>query len=266
MRPGFGEFQFAYGCLRELEDGTFHFPGWGRPTIPTQVKEAELGYDAAFFAAPVAAVFLQFKVSEYLTQGNASEWQLFGKAYYRFEVYPIRRSKQHNILVDLAKLGKRVYYCSPSFHTEAQYGGYHSARTISENSAFIECGQLPTIGLEEEHHLAYARNASDGYFCSADGLRVSLLAGRERLMNHIQEEADQFLPIDSLVRDLIPVLEDVGRHALRGSGNDDRTYVRASRLAEDVRARFGLALGFARRYPLESASGLGFARNQPGRK
>lgn len=244
MQPWFGEFQFAYSCTRELEDGDFHFPGWGMPTIPNLVEEAKLGYDVAFFLAPIAPVFLQFKIANHLTRSNASEWAKFNRDYFRFGVYPKTRSPQHNRLVDLARSGEEVYYCAPAFSTAAEYTAHHSTRSVSDHSVFIDCGLLPKNSGPNRHHIVYTAPGGTAYFLSEETVTRGH-TGKRELLSWLRTRA-RFRDAQTTMKHLAEVLASREVRTYDGTRSHDSLHFQSSVLAEDAMALFGLALGFVR--------------------
>ncbi|SRR5579871_198568 len=221
------------------------------PFFPTQPQEMYLGYDVAFFGAPIAPIFLQYKVSSHLTRPNASEWGLFNRDYYRFNVYPDTRSPQHNRLVDLARSGEAVFYCAPMFSGFPQYANLYSTRTVADNSAFVPCGALPKITGGQPHHVIYASQSVVGYFLSGDPQPFRCTLGKEQLVSLVRREGRHFQPLAEVIPRLRRALaQEDGPGFSRG---DPRTAPLGDLevLAQTAMARFGLALGFVRQSRLE---------------
>lgn len=158
MECKFSEFQFAHLITREIEDKIiFSNLGLGMPRIPNQVEEANGGYDVSFHD-PIVSVYLQYKLSEKLTQRPAKEWDEFGKKeYFRIKIYPDNLSKQHNTLVELAGKSRKnqVFYCAPAFTEMSEMQDYYDKREVANHSAFIRCYGLTKISGDDQHNICF---------------------------------------------------------------------------------------------------------------
>lgn len=158
MDAQFSEFQLAYSITGEIEDRIiFSNLKMGIPMRSNQREAAEGDYDKTY-TGKVAAVFLQYKLPEYMIRSNAKEWEEMGEQeYYRFQIYPDDQSPQHNFLCALSKKDSRnkVYYCAPAFVKYSDYELLHRIRNVAEHSVFVDCAHLPEIAGNEKHNICY---------------------------------------------------------------------------------------------------------------
>lgn len=155
MRPSFSEFSFGFGVSTEIQQ-TLKGLAVAAPIFPSLIEEARLGYDVKF---PLlgASVFLQFKRSDALTRASAAEWKVFGGPYYRFPIYRLRESKQHNRLVMLGQREPFVYYCAPLFRTIEEFNRYYLAGDLLDNTEAIRTANLPLLRDNNQHSIVYDR-------------------------------------------------------------------------------------------------------------
>ena len=118
MKSEFSEFSYGFavthGLLRDE-------PGIDvAPHFPSLVQEGKIGYDVklGFLGFPI---YLQFKLSDYLTRRPAKYWENYYEPYFRLDITPLTISQQHNLLKDLADSGEEVFYVSPVFWKATQF-------------------------------------------------------------------------------------------------------------------------------------------------
>jgi hypothetical protein len=164
MNPEFNEFQYGYSVTSELER-RFRRYLLMPPIIPSLVEEGNVAYDAQI---PLIGfpIFLQYKLSHYLTRRNARQWKYYNSRYYRFKIWPANVSNQHNELVALSQSQLYVFYCSPVFYKKIDYISYHMSNQICQNSNFIPCSALPRIFGKTKHNICYDRNGNNIRFFS----------------------------------------------------------------------------------------------------
>lgn len=113
--------------------------------MPTQMEESELGYDANMEVGS-KVVYLQYKVSDYLSAPNAKHYKEYNEPYYRFRVKTDIANGyiQHNALWNLQKNNPNaiVRYCAPIFHTykalsEIQYSNFSSPAPYSRLTHYL---------------------------------------------------------------------------------------------------------------------------------
>lgn len=241
MEPGFNELQFAYGCTRELEDGTWFIPPLGIPYFPTLYKEKILGYDVAF-PGLVAPVFLQYKVAHYMKRTSAREYSLFGGPYFRFKIYPATRSPQHNQLVALARKQPFVFYCAPGFAEYQAYQNLHRDKKIAQHSVFFPCSFLPQNSGNDVHNIVYTINPPISYWCS-EPIEIKSIVGWNGLVEYCYTLETVFDKLPNIINHL----EELLHLDNLGSNNQYLMLERLYKIINAVMERYCLALGFLRK-------------------
>lgn len=189
MKCQFSETQFAFGIMSELVKKRGPNKGWKAPYFPTQVKEAEDGYDVKI-RGPIRTIFLQFKIPDKKIKSNAKHWADFNTSYYEFKLRKEHGYSQHNKLIELTQKDKRfsVYYCAPCFSTFNEYELHYNAQTIQANSMFIDCRSLRVINDNETHSICYTQKPYKGMmyseptYCEMRNIE-SIIMGGETFQN-----------------------------------------------------------------------------------
>jgi hypothetical protein len=252
---GFSETQYAYGCVRELEEGGGLGVGLGPPIFPTLREEHAVGFDVLF--RPEGWLFLpicfQFKVSEFLTTRRAKQWTRFRTPYFRFHVWPKSLSPQHNILVNLAKRGYPAYYCAPCFSTWDEYQNLYATGQLIEKSSLAWCGQFPTNTGRKWHSVSYADAQGVGCWSSEpQDLRIE--HGRHGLEEGFLGTDLPLQPLSEVVAGLGSIYE-VARPRVRVRTAHDLPDVssRFVAIAAAARERYGHLVGLV----FKSATSVG---------
>ena len=168
MKSNFSEFSYGYAVTEELV-ASLKALMVGAPVFPSLRMEGECGggYDVKL---PLRgkAIFLQFKLSDYLVRTNSKESRdgTLPVPYYRMHLRPTRYSDQHDLLMTLELKGESVFYLGPEFHTQCQFDElYLQKNLVSRSAAFSPCdiGKLPDDG---DHYLAFQQGARIGLLCS----------------------------------------------------------------------------------------------------
>lgn len=245
VEAGFNELQYAYGCLRELEEGPAFGVGLGKPIFPSLREEAALGSDVLF--RPDDWLFLpicfQFKVSDRLATRRAKEWYKFGRPYFRFYVWPASRSPQHNILVSLANRGYPAFYCAPCFCDWGEYQQHYAAGRLVENSSLAWCGQFPTITGYDWHSISYADAVMTGIW-SSEPREVRIGHGRDGLEAGFRVPDLPFRPLAIVLRDLMTIYETPRPEVrLRTRVRPPQVSLEFVTVTVSARERFGQILG-----------------------
>lgn len=152
MAVEFTEEEFVRNHTMELE----YDYNLSVPRYISKQEEEKRGYDIAF-EEYVYPIYIQYKISTFLTRSNAKYWSEFKGPYYKFNLHRKNKYKQHNTLVDLAK-SANVYYCAPAFFTRDALLKYHRMRKVVENSVLIEIGSLGKISSSEQHCICFSPN------------------------------------------------------------------------------------------------------------
>jgi hypothetical protein len=181
MEATFSEFSYGYALTEEIASGKLG-PLIGFPIFPSPYREGRHGggYDIQLplLGAPL---FLQFKLSHYLWRSNAREWANFAGPYYRMYLRPLRHSRQHSLLVDLARK-QEVYYVAPEFYKASELNDAYTNKNVFERSVFfnpLDIGNLPD---DDVHYVVFNRSNSVAYLHSEEPRKIErLYFGKEFL-------------------------------------------------------------------------------------
>ena len=107
------------------------------PVFPSLREEAKLGYDVKL-SYPGYPIFLQFKLSDWLSRNPAKYFGYYDRPYYRIPITRRAHSRQHNLLKGLADGGEQhVYYVAPQFHTIEEFDDAYSSSSIMQKSRWM---------------------------------------------------------------------------------------------------------------------------------
>jgi hypothetical protein len=166
MKSGFSEFSYGY-ALTEDYVRNLPAPLSAAPVFPSLIEEATVGWDLRL-ETPGTAVMLQFKISDYLKNRSAKQYDVFEQPYYRFKIWRSTRSDQHQRLLDLDFAGNDVNYVAPAFYTAAQFNRAYLGRAVVQRSIFVRPSAIGQLD-DEQHYLAYGRPTGgfwSAYVCS----------------------------------------------------------------------------------------------------
>ncbi|MCF7981913.1 MAG: hypothetical protein K9K86_08005 [Pseudomonadales bacterium] len=173
MDADFSEFSYGYAVTEELatkNKGSVI----GAPRFPSLYEEGKKGgYDVQIpFSG--RAIFLQFKLSNYLERCNAKEHKkgLLNVPYYRMHLRPMRHSDQHRLLLDLETSGETVFYIAPEFHLPSELNSYYLNKTIISNSAAFSPKDIGPLPDNDKHYVVYKKKANIGYICSEGAIEI----------------------------------------------------------------------------------------------
>jgi hypothetical protein len=156
MQPEISEFSYGYCFVEECQRRySFH----SAPTFPTQVQEAELGYDVKIDAGGTP-IFYQFKRSEHLTTRSALDWGTFSNPYYRFSLMKRSHSNQHQALIDLEANGFNVFYAAPRAHTCIELNNQYVQRSVVNMSFVIKPSDIGPITDDKSHTISFCATNS----------------------------------------------------------------------------------------------------------
>lgn len=164
MKPDLSEFSYGYALTSEITQSLGSKVA-AAPVFPSLYQEGKKGggYDVKIpnYGVPL---FLQFKLSHFMSHANSKEIQLLGAGYYRWHLHALRRSDQHNLLLDLESNGNDVFYVAPFFHQTAELNSHYISRSIVQNSAAFRPSDIGPLPDQEEHYVVFNRHAA--YRCS----------------------------------------------------------------------------------------------------
>lgn len=172
LRSAFPErlFEFAFNAAFIARNSAILV---GTPDIPSQDAEKWLGYDVAFEIehAPgiTGSIALQHKVARYVNgPGSGANFEFRQKAGNEYFAFPLDVD-QFNIIQSLsaAKMpGIEFVYCAPLFVERKQINDFYAAKTIEQNSIWIDVSGVPQLNPNETHSIVYATNGSSAWVFS----------------------------------------------------------------------------------------------------
>ena len=174
MKSEFSEFSYGFaithGLLKDAPsiDVVPHFP--------SLVEEGKVGYDVKL-GFPGIPIYLQFKLSDYLTRRPAKYWDNYHEPYFRLDITPLTVSQQHNLLKDLADSGEEVFYVSPLFWRTTQFNEAFRDSQVAARSMWLPLGQLPYLTDYEPHHVTFTGPADSSWHTDQWNLEGKRLEG-----------------------------------------------------------------------------------------
>lgn len=166
MKPDISEFSYGY-ALTEALIWDARLPVVGAPIFPSLIDEGRSGgYDVGLQFQGFL-LFLQFKLSHFMTRGTAFEAKqgLMDIPFYRMHLRPARHSRQHAMLLDLEATGEIVFYAAPKFHLPSELNAAYLTRTMIQRSFFIRPTTIGPLPDEWDHHVSF-RDGFPVYLCS----------------------------------------------------------------------------------------------------
>lgn len=137
----------------------------GTPLLPSTREEGKLGFDLKIIPKSGYPIFLQFKLADYLKRSNSKYIKdgSYDEPYYRVAIYNQNRSRQHNILWDLADKGEQVSYVAPIFHTQNDFDKNFTSSGIYKGSAFFNLCDLPRLDDNLDHDIVFLEGKTSFY-------------------------------------------------------------------------------------------------------
>lgn len=170
MKPDFSEFSYGYAVTEELAS-SLNARLIGSPIFPSLYEEGQKGggYDVKLPTSG-RALFLQFKLSDYLERRNAKECRerVMDVPYYRMHIRPTKHSDQHNLLLDLENSGERVFYIAPEFHLPRELNDHYLNKRVIQNSAAFSPKDIGVMPDDDDHYLVFAGTTDMAYRCSSE--------------------------------------------------------------------------------------------------
>ena len=192
----FSEFTYGFALTNELvsREPKIISP----PIFPSLFKEGQAGggYDVAL-DRPGRPLFLQFKLSQYMSRNSARECRLneMKPRFYRMHLRSRKKSQQHVLLQELENSGLGdVFYCAPAFRTVGQLSDHYRQNRVESESRFVRPSELPVISDNENHWLSFsAASSGPTRFYSEHSQPValktlSLTAHAEKVLHAIPED------------------------------------------------------------------------------
>jgi hypothetical protein len=152
---GISEFTFGYAFLHEQTQAN-----WGNltaaPILPSLQREEKEGWDAHL---PLQGIdfYYQFKLSDYLSRGNATYIRdgTYGGPYYRIWLHRRNNNQQHQRLREHCVGNPRTYYVAPEFNSIEQFNSTFLSRQITGKSRIIPLSLCEDIADGEQHCITF---------------------------------------------------------------------------------------------------------------
>lgn len=167
---GISEFTFGYAFLFEQTQAN-----WGgltaAPVLPSLKQEEEQGWDAHL---PVDGTdfYYQFKLSEYLSRGNATYIQngTYTGPYYRFWLHRRNNNQQHHRLKLHCAGNPNTYYVAPQFNSIEQFNTRFLAHEVTANCRIIPLTMFDDI-TDAVHHCVTFQAGSEAWIAHSEPRR-----------------------------------------------------------------------------------------------
>jgi hypothetical protein len=178
MKPAISEFSYGYALTEEIATG---YGGTlrGAPVFPSLIAEGTTGGYDMELPAIGAPLFLQFKLSHYLTRSSALEWSQWNQPYYRMLLRPLRHSRQHNLLCAWEQAGNEVYYAAPTFYQATALNDAYLGRTMVQSSVFFRPQDIGALRDLSQHYVVFHPSDATAYFCSNEPRPIRLIHGEQ---------------------------------------------------------------------------------------
>jgi hypothetical protein len=167
---GISEFTFGYAFLFEQTQAQ-----WANlraaPILPSLQQEELQGWDARL---PLNGIdfYYQFKLSDYLSRGNARYIRdgTYNGPYYRLWLHRRNNNQQHRRLRQHSIANANTYYAAPEFNSIEEFNARFLARQITANSRIIPLSMCDDIANGEQHCITFQR-ANAGWIFHSEPTR-----------------------------------------------------------------------------------------------
>lgn len=213
MKPNISETSYGYALTDELINRQ-NMPINSAPIFPTLYQEGQNGggYDL-LLDRPGLPLFLQFKLSDYLSRSNASEMNIFNNPYYRMYITKRNHSNQHQMLHELELNNdlNEVFYTAPLFHEPEELNDAYLNGNVSNRSLWINPSQIGLLPDDEQHYVVFD-SPINWYMCSEPkkmDFNVTFEKMNDELISNLQRNGDKFTR--EYVSDLSFYIEEISQ-------------------------------------------------------
>lgn len=221
MKPNISETSYGYALTDELIHRQ-NMPINSAPIFPTLYQEGQNGggYDL-LLDRPGLPLFLQFKLSDYLSRSNASEMNTFDNPYYRMYITKRNHSNQHQMLHELELNNdlNEVFYTAPLFHEPEELNDAYLNGNVSNRSLWINPSQIGLLPDDEQHYVVFD-SPTNWYMCSEAkkmDFNVTFEKMTDELIQNLYKNGDKFTK--EYVRDLSFYIEAISQTKIDISQN-----------------------------------------------
>ncbi len=158
---GISEFTFGYAFLYEQTQARWRDLK-AAPILPSLQREEEQGWDARL---PLTGTdfYYQFKLSDYLSNGNATYLKdgTYDSPYYRFWLHRRNNNRQHQRLRQHCLVNPNTYYVAPEFNSIERFNTRFLARQVTANTRIIPLTECEDINDSDWHCVTFQRGSPD---------------------------------------------------------------------------------------------------------
>lgn len=155
---GISEFTFGYAFLFEQTQAN-----WSNlraaPILPSLQQEEQQGWDARL---PLNGTdfYYQFKLSDYLSRGNARYIgdRTYNAPYYRVTLHRRNNNRQHQRLRQHCLTNPNTYYVAPQFNSIEEFNSRFLARQITGSSRIIPLTLCDDVTDGDWHCITFQRD------------------------------------------------------------------------------------------------------------
>lgn len=155
---GISEFTYGYAFLCEQTRAN-----WGNlraaPVLPNLREEHDEGWDARL---PTNATdfYYQFKLTDYLSRGNASFIAdgTYLTPYYRLALHRKENNRQHQRLRLHSAANPHTYYVAPEFNSTDEFNAAFLGQQLTDRSRLIPVSECDDIDDGDQHYITFQFN------------------------------------------------------------------------------------------------------------
>jgi hypothetical protein len=152
---GISEFTFGYAFLYEQTHANWQNLR-AAPVLPSLQQEQDEGWDAHL---PLVGTdfYYQFKLSEYLSRGNALFIAdgTYGSPYYRLSLHRKDNNRQHRRLREHVATNPNTYYVAPEFNTIDDFNAAYLSRQLTQRSRLIPVVDCDDVDDGDQHYITF---------------------------------------------------------------------------------------------------------------
>jgi hypothetical protein len=143
-------------------------------------QETDEGWDAKL---PTSGTdfYYQFKLSDYLSRGNAKYLRdrTYEEPYYRFALHRRNQNRQHQMLKKLSESKRDTYYVAPEISDVDIFTTAYLNRTLTDYSRLIPVRDCPAITDDRQCYVSYQAGSPAWNFHSSRNPREHSILGKE---------------------------------------------------------------------------------------
>ncbi len=228
MKPNISETSYGYALTDELIHRQ-NIPINAAPIFPTLYQEGQAGggYDL-LLDRPGLPLFLQFKLSDYLSRANALEMHIFNNPYYRIYITKRNHSNQHQMLYELELNNElnEVFYTAPLFHEPEELNHAYLNGNVSNRSLWIKPSDIGLLVDDDQHYVVFD-SPTNWYMCSEPkkmDYNVTFEYMSKELKKNLKDKGNEFtkeyidnlsLYIEEISQTKIDISQDIKNQAKR---------------------------------------------------